>query len=54
MLDAILSGETGISNSAMAKLAVHLASVDKTLSDGAGDYLQLMNTLATVTRCVKG
>jgi replication factor C subunit 2/4 len=49
MLDYVVEA-TDIDSIRKAKIAVALAEADKQLTDGAGDYLQLMNVLATTTR----
>lgn len=49
MLDFVVD-TTDIESIRKAKIAIALAEADKQLTDGAGDYLQLMNVLATTTR----
>jgi len=49
MLDFVVESKD-IDNLPKAKIAIALADADKLLTDGAGDYLQLMNVLATTTR----
>mmetsp|Transcript_3809 Transcript_3809/g.8250 ORF Transcript_3809/g.8250 Transcript_3809/m.8250 type:complete len:335 (-) Transcript_3809:37-1041(-) len=50
LLDYMLTDDTGLSNLPKAKLAMHLAEADKSIIDGASDQLQLLNTLAFLTR----
>eukprot|EP00965_Chrysotila_dentata_P195753 6177170-Pleurochrysis_carterae.AAC.3 len=50
LLDYLIANDTGLANMPKAKLAMALAEADKQIVDGASDYLQLMNVLATLTR----
>ena len=57
MLDFMLSDgplARAMSSSAKAKIAVQLAEVDKSLIDGADEYMQLCNLLAFVMRLMRG
>ena len=56
MLDAMLSNDGpagGISSAQKAKIALQLAEVDKSLVDGADEYLQMTNLLATTMRTLR-
>mmetsp|Transcript_22880 Transcript_22880/g.37901 ORF Transcript_22880/g.37901 Transcript_22880/m.37901 type:complete len:334 (-) Transcript_22880:242-1243(-) len=46
----LVTGDIGLSNTAKSKVALQLAEADKLLIDGAGDFMQLMNVLASLTR----
>ena len=53
MLDALLVQGNGISSTQKSKIAVQLAEIDKALVDGADEYLQLTNLLATTMRTMQ-
>ena len=53
MLEAVLAQGGGLSSIQKGKIAVQLAEVDKSLVDGADEYLQLTNLLATTMRALQ-
>ena len=56
MLDAMMSNSGaagGINSMQKAKIALQLAEVDKSLVDGADEYLQITNLLASTMRTLR-